>query len=104
MARRRNTVRADGRIAVQIYLGRDENGKRKYKTVYGTTQKEADAKAEAVKAKIGKGLDILSQQDTVRRMAEALVDRKANTDRQRHTNNVPRSAKTYGIIGRHGNL
>lgn len=64
MARRRNTVRADGRIAVQIYLGRDENGKRKYKTVYGTTQKEADAKAEAVKAKIGKGLDILSQQDT----------------------------------------
>ena len=64
MARKKNTVRADGRIAVQIYLGRDENGKRKYKTVYGATQKEADAKAEAVKAKIGKGLDILSQQDT----------------------------------------
>lgn len=64
MARKRNTVRADGRIAVQIYLGRDESGKRKYKTVYGATQKEADAKAEAVKAKIGKGLDILSQQDT----------------------------------------
>ena len=64
MARKKNMVRADGRIAVQIYLGRDESGKRKYKTVYGATQKEADAKAEAVKAKIGKGLDILSQQDT----------------------------------------
>ena len=34
MAKKRNTKRADGRIAVQVYLGRDENNKRLYKTVY----------------------------------------------------------------------
>ena len=44
MPKKRNTKRADGRIAVQVYVGRDENGKRKYKTVYGSTQKEADEK------------------------------------------------------------
>lgn len=43
MARKKNAVRADGRIAVQVYIGRVD-GKRKYKTVYGTTQKEADKK------------------------------------------------------------
>lgn len=64
MPRKNNATRSDGRIAVQIYLGRDESGKRKYKTVYGTTQKEANAKAAEVKAKIGKGIDILSQQNT----------------------------------------
>lgn len=64
MARKRNVTRSDGRIAVQVYLGRDENGKRKYKTVYGSTQKEANAKAAEVKAKIGKGLDVLSVRNT----------------------------------------
>ena len=29
--------RADGRYCSQIYLGRDENGKRKYKSVYAKT-------------------------------------------------------------------
>lgn len=64
MARKKNATRSDGRIAVQVYLGRDENGKRKYKTVYGSTQKEANAKAAEVKAKIGKGLDVLSERNT----------------------------------------
>lgn len=32
--------RADGRYCSQIYLGRDENGKRKYKSVYAKTPAE----------------------------------------------------------------
>ena len=44
MPKRRNTKRADGRIAVQVYVGRDENGKRKYKTVYGSTQRRLTKK------------------------------------------------------------
>ncbi len=43
MARKKNKTRPDGRIAVQIYLGKVD-GKRKYKTVYGATQKEAGEK------------------------------------------------------------
>ena len=58
MGKKSNKKREDGRIAVQVYLGRDEGGKRKYKTVYGRTQKEADAKAQELKLALNKGIDI----------------------------------------------
>lgn len=32
--------RPDGRYQVSVYIGRDEHGKRRYKSVYGKTQKE----------------------------------------------------------------
>lgn len=57
MPKKSNTRRADGRIAVQVYLGR-ENGKRMYKTVYGKTQKEAEQKAADLKATLKKGIDL----------------------------------------------
>lgn len=56
--------RADNRYAVQVYLGKSEDGKRKYKTVYGKTQKEANEKAEELKAQLGKGLDVTSKVKT----------------------------------------
>lgn len=59
MAKKSNKKRADGRIAVQVYLG-SVDGKRKYKTVYGATQKEADAKADEIRASLSKGIDILA--------------------------------------------
>lgn len=65
MAKSRNKRRADGRIAVQVYIGRDkETGKRKYKTVYGATQKEADEKAMQAKIKLQKGIDLSAERDT----------------------------------------
>ena len=57
MPRKSNVTRADGRIAVQIYLG-SVNGRRKYRTVYGKTQKEADQKADEIRRAMDKGLDI----------------------------------------------
>ena len=63
MAKKSNTKRSDGRIAVQVYIGRVD-GKRKYKTVYGHTQKEADKKAEELKIKINKGIDITRSSDS----------------------------------------
>lgn len=70
MAKKKNKVRDDGRIAVQVYIGRDENGKRKYKTVYGTTQKEADEKALEVKISLSKGLDVLNAGTTFQQLVE----------------------------------
>lgn len=70
MPKKRNAKRADGRIAVQVYLGRDENGKRKYKTVYGSTQKEADEKALEIKLAMKKGIDVTSERDTFAEWAE----------------------------------
>lgn len=63
MPKKSNKARADGRIAVQVYLG-TENKKRKYKTVYGRTQKEADAAAEELRRKLGKGIDVTREDDS----------------------------------------
>lgn len=68
--------RADGRYSVQIYLGR-EDGKRRYKTVYGATQREANEKAEKIRAQMGKGLD-LTADDTFGFWCEAFVQKKKN--------------------------
>lgn len=59
MAKKSNKRRNDNRIAVQVYLGLDpDTHKRKYKTVYGGNQKEADAKAEEIKLALRKGINI----------------------------------------------
>jgi len=60
MPRKSNARRKDGLIPVQVYLGRVD-GKRKYRTVYGKTQKEADKKAEELKMRLGTGVDLLSE-------------------------------------------
>lgn len=63
MPKKSNQKRSDGRIAVQVYLGRVD-GVRKYKTVYGKTQKEVDQKARELKNQINKGIDLTSKDTT----------------------------------------
>ena len=77
MPRKSNVTRADGRIAVQVYLG-TVDGKRKYKSVYGKTQKEADRKADEVRRALEKGLDI-SETSTFSEIAERWLKTKENT-------------------------
>ena len=78
MAKRKNAIRDDGLIAVQIYLGRDaESGKRRYRTVYGKTQKEADDKALQIKLSMKKGIDISAERDTFSTWADMWLKVKA---------------------------
>lgn len=72
--------RKDGLFAAQVYLGSepvlgedgkpiyDEYGKaktkRKYKTIYGKTQKEVKSKATELRLKIGKGIDIAAAEES----------------------------------------
>lgn len=60
MANPKCTKRADGRYQRKIYLGMDENGKKKYKYIYGYTAKEVNRQAEEVLYSLHKGTDILS--------------------------------------------
>lgn len=76
MPKKRNVKREDGRIAVQVYLGHVD-GKRRYKTVYGRTQKETDKKAEQVKIEIGRGIDVTADQDTFSKWADSFLKQKA---------------------------
>ncbi len=63
MPKKSNTRRADGRIMVKVFIG-NVDGKNKYKYVYGKTQKEAEQKANELRAKLKKGIDIASDNDS----------------------------------------
>ena len=56
--------RADGRYCAQVYLGRDEAGKRRYKSVYARSPAELKEKETKVRLELGKGLDLMSQRDS----------------------------------------
>ena len=79
MARKINTKREDGRYAVQVYIG-TVDGKRKYKTVYGKTQKEADRKSEDLKVSLRKGVDISASNDSFKIWAENWLMSKRHED------------------------
>ena len=78
MAKSRVKKRPDGRYMMQIYLGMVD-GKRKYKSVYGATPKEVEAKAEEVRAMMGKGLDVAAMRDTFSSWAERWLKLKKST-------------------------
>lgn len=67
--------RADGRYQMQIYLG-EVDGKRKYKTVYGKTQKEVKEKANEIKSQKNRGIDILAQSTTFISISEKWLELK----------------------------
>lgn len=87
--------RADGRYCVQIYLGRDEAGKKQYKSLYARSVSELKEKETAVRLQLGRGLDVLSQRDSFSTWADDFLRLKSAaqiTDRQkenyRHTVDV----------------
>lgn len=55
--------RADGRYLMQIYLGRDENGKKQFKNIYAKSEAELKSKEAEVRMQLGRGLDLLAQRD-----------------------------------------
>lgn len=55
--------RKDGRFQTSVYVGMVD-GKKKTVPVYGRTQKECKEKAAALKAKIGKGVNIIADRQT----------------------------------------
>ena len=76
MAKKSNKRRADGLISIQVFLFRDEDGKRHVKTVYGKTQKEVEAKAIELKAALNKGIDVKSANDTFGKWASIWLKQK----------------------------
>ena len=92
MAKKKNTQREDGRYAVQVYIGMVD-GKRKYKTVYGKTQKEADIKADELKVSLRKGIDISASNDSFKVWAEYwLTSKRYEVSADRYSTLQSRSA------------
>ncbi|MCM1234378.1 MAG: tyrosine-type recombinase/integrase [Ruminococcus flavefaciens] len=88
--------RADGRYCAQIYLGRDENGRRQYKSVYAKSPAELKEKETAVRLQLGRGLDVLSQRDSFAAWADdwlRLKEKEGITARQ--MDNYRRAVKRW---------
>ena len=98
MAKKNNIKREDGRYAVQVYIG-IVDGKRKYKTAYGKTQKEADAKAEELRVSLRKGIDISSSNDLFKTWVEYwLTSKKYEVSEDRYTTLLSRSNIWMGYL------
>lgn len=88
--------RADGRYCSQIYLGRDEAGKKRYKSIYAKSPAELKEKETAVRLQLGRGLDVLSQRDSFGQWADdflRLKERENITPRQ--MDNYRRAVKLW---------
>lgn len=53
----RRKQRSDGRVQAKVYVG-EVDGKKKYKYVYGKTNKEVNQKVAELKVALGKGVDL----------------------------------------------
>lgn len=97
--------RSDGRYVAQVYLGRGEDGRRKYKSIYAKSLPELREKEAEVRHQLGKGLDLLAGRDSFDRWADdfqRIKDAADITQRQkenyRHTVEVWKDAlKGYEI-------
>jgi len=72
----RNKKRADGRYLYRIYLGKDETGKNKYKSFYGSTEKEAKEAASAFRNALHAGLDPAQSKATLATLYDNLIAAK----------------------------
>ena len=72
----RSKKRTDGRYMRQVYLGKDDEGKKRYKYFYAATQKEADRLAAEYKAALGRGLDPNAGARTVKDLLNNLIAAK----------------------------
>lgn len=68
--------REDGRYCRQVYIGKGADGKRKYRTFYASTAREADRLAAEYRAAIGRGLDPSAAGRTVKDLLDALIAAK----------------------------
>jgi site-specific recombinase XerD len=74
--RRKLIKRADGRYEIKVFLGRDD-GKRRYKSLYGLTQEDVERQESLLLLSIGKGLDVTSDRDTFGDWADRWLKIKA---------------------------
>lgn len=72
----RNKKRTDGRYLYRIYLGTDDTGKRKYKSFYGSTEKQAREAAAAFRSALHGGMDPEQSEATLAALYDNLIAAK----------------------------
>ena len=95
MPKRKLIKRADGRYEIKIYIGLDENHKKKYKTIYGKTVAEVEEKERKLKAKLDKGIDIVSYDDAFSQWLRRLLTVKETELTESEYNTFKARAKVF---------
>lgn len=90
--------RKDGRYQMNVYVGKDDSGKSKYKTVYGKSQKEVKAKADEIKIKVGKGLDLLNADITFEQLIHRWETYKKPLLREQQLNDYLTALKPFKAL------
>lgn len=72
--------RSDGRYHAQVYIGRDESGRKRYKSVYAKTPAELKEKETEMRQMLGLGVDVLSQRDSFSQWADDWLRVKSAAD------------------------
>lgn len=89
--------RADGRYQVNVYVGLVD-GKKKYKSVFGKTQKEVKEKVAELKIKLNKGIDITADNDTFGDWAKSWLMYKKGTISDGQYNNYATLVKHFDAL------
>lgn len=92
----------DGRYRSRIYIGKDENGKKKFRNVYATSIPELKQEEAKIRHQLGKGLDMLSQRDSFASWADGWLDvKEAAPISDKQKDNYRRSVKMWkdGLTG-----
>ena len=76
MAKSKYTRRADGLYRYQLYVGTDESGKKKYKSLYATTVPELEKKIRSARSLIASGQRLDAADQPFRLWAQRLMDIK----------------------------
>ena len=76
MAKSKYSRRADGLYRYQLYIGTDESGKKKYKSLYATTVPELEKKIRSARSLIASGQRLDAADQPFRLWAQRLMDIK----------------------------
>ena len=68
-----NKKGTDGRYRYRVYLGKNADGRKVFKSFYGATEKEAKAAAAEYRAALGKGLDPEQSKATLGQLYDNLI-------------------------------
>lgn len=91
--------RKDGRYQMNVYIGVDEKGKRKYKCICGRTQAEVKRKASEIKLRIGKGIDVLNENMPFSELCERWLQYKKPLLKEKQYNSYKTNLKAFDALG-----
>ena len=92
------TKRSDGRYMCRVYIGKNVDGKKQYKTLYAKKPKDLQKKVDELRLQLNRGFDLLSQKDTFKIWADKYLENKKMAVSFRYHKTMEYSLKHYETL------